>query len=147
MPTVRTTIDIQAPPADVWRVLTDLPAHDEWNPFMSHAKGELREGARFSFDAKVGKRTLKIAARFDRVREERELSWGGPGSWVVGKILRAHHWIRLEPIEGGTRVDHGEEFRGLIPRLLARRIVDEVHPTYLKMNEALARRVEDLRSS
>lgn len=147
MPTVRTTIDIDATPAELWQVLTDLPAHDEWNPFMSHAKGELREGGRFSFDAKVGKRTLKIVARFKRVESERELSWGGPPSWAVGKIFRAHHWIRLTPIDGGTRVDHAEEFRGLIPRLLGQLIQKEVHPTYERMNEALARRVAALRES
>jgi len=145
MPTVATTIDIDATPAEIWRVLTDLPAHDEWNPFMSRVRGELREGGRFAFDAKVGERTLTIVAKLKRVDEERELSWGGPPSWLVGKILRAHHWIRLTPIDGGTRVDHGEEFRGLIPRLLARRIVREVQPTYERMNRALADRVAALR--
>ena len=146
MPTVATTIDIDATPAELWRVITDLPAQDEWNPFMSGARGELRVGGKFAFDAQVGKRRLKIKARFKTVDAERELSWGGPGVWVVGKILRAHHWIRLTPIDGGTRVDHGEEFRGLIPRLLGRRLIDEVQPTYEKMNRALADRVAAQRS-
>jgi len=145
MPTVATTLDIDATPAELWRVITDFPAHDEWDPFMRNARGELREGGRFRFDAKVGKRTLKIDARFKRVDPERELSWGGPGVWLVGKIVRAHHWIRLTPIEGGTRIDHGEEFRGLVPRLLGRRLVNEVQPTYEKVNRALAARVAALR--
>ena len=145
MPTVATTIDIDATPAELWRVLTDLPGHDQWNPFMSNARGELRVGGKFAFDAQVGKRRLKIKARFKTVDEERALSWGGPGVWVVGKILRAHHWIRLTPIDGGTRVDHGEDFRGLIPRLLGRRLIDEVQPTYEKMNRALAERVAAVR--
>ena len=145
MPTVVTTIDIDATPAELWRVLTDLPGHDQWNPFMSSARGELRVGGKFAFVAQVGERRLKIKARFKTVDEERALSWGGPGVWLVGKILRAHHWIRLTPIDGGTRVDHGEDFRGLIPRLLGRRLIDEVQPTYEKMNRALAQRVAAVR--
>lgn len=147
MPTVATSLDIDATPAELWKVITDLPAQDEWNPFMSRAKGELRVGGKFAFDARVGKRTLKIKARFKTVDPERELSWGGPGSFLVGKIVRAHHWIRLTPIDGGTRVDHGEEFRGLIPRLLGKRLVNEVKPTYEKMNRALADRVAAQRAN
>lgn len=147
MPTVNTSIDIDATPAEVWAVLTDLPAHDEWNPFMSHAEGQLREGSKFAFDARVGARRLKIKARFRKVDPERELSWGGPGSRIVGKIVRAHHWIRLTPIEGGTRVDHGEEFRGVVSRILGDRIVREVRPTYERMNQALAERVAAKRAS
>ena len=146
MPTAATSLETDVTPAELWRVITDFPAHDEWDPFMSNARGELREGARFTFDARVGKRTLKIVARFRRVEPERELSWSGPGSKLVGKIMRAHHWIRLTPIEGGTRIDHGEEFRGLVSRLIGHRIVREVRPTYERVNQALVARVHALRA-
>lgn len=43
---LRREIDIDAPPAAVWAVLTDTRSYSEWNRFMPHLAGELREGAK-----------------------------------------------------------------------------------------------------
>lgn len=43
---LRREIDIDAPPAAVWAVLTDTRSYSEWNPFIPHLAGELREGAK-----------------------------------------------------------------------------------------------------
>jgi uncharacterized protein YndB with AHSA1/START domain len=43
---LRREIDIDAPPPAVWAVLTDIRSYSEWNPFMPHLAGELREGAK-----------------------------------------------------------------------------------------------------
>jgi Polyketide cyclase / dehydrase and lipid transport len=40
---LRREIDIDAPPAAVWAVLTDTRSYSEWNPFMPHLAGELRD--------------------------------------------------------------------------------------------------------
>jgi uncharacterized protein YndB with AHSA1/START domain len=37
-----TEIEIDAPPADVWRVLSDSEAYPEWNPFIRKLEGDLR---------------------------------------------------------------------------------------------------------
>jgi uncharacterized protein YndB with AHSA1/START domain len=46
MQEVRREIDIDAPPAAVWAVLTDTRSYSEWNRFIPHLAGELREGAK-----------------------------------------------------------------------------------------------------
>lgn len=43
--TVSETVDIAAPAALVWNILTDLPRYGEWNPFCVHATSTLEMGA------------------------------------------------------------------------------------------------------
>ena len=43
--TVSVTVDIAAPAGVVWKVLTDLPRYNEWNPFCIRAVSTLEMGA------------------------------------------------------------------------------------------------------
>ena len=43
MRTISATVDISATPEQVWAVLADLPAYQEWNPFIRSASGQLTE--------------------------------------------------------------------------------------------------------
>lgn len=43
--TVSETVDITAPAAIVWQILTDLPRYGEWNPFCVQAQSTLEMGA------------------------------------------------------------------------------------------------------
>jgi len=38
---IETTVEIDAPPAAVWRVLTDFPTYGEWNPFIPTIAGNV----------------------------------------------------------------------------------------------------------
>ena len=46
MKTVSATIQIDAPPVDVWAVLTDLGRYPEWNPLFREASGQVAVGNR-----------------------------------------------------------------------------------------------------
>jgi uncharacterized protein YndB with AHSA1/START domain len=43
-----TEILINAPPSAVWKVLTDLPAYPEWNPFIRSISDDLKPGGRLT---------------------------------------------------------------------------------------------------
>ena len=43
MRTISASIDIAAPPDEVWAVLADLDSYREWNPFIQSASGKLAE--------------------------------------------------------------------------------------------------------
>src|SRR4051812_50070909 len=45
---IRTEIDIEAPPEEVWPHLVDLTAYADWNPFITSATGSAEEGRRLS---------------------------------------------------------------------------------------------------
>jgi hypothetical protein len=92
MKELRTEIEFEGTPQEVWAVLADLPAYVEWNPFMRKIQGEPKVGA-------------KLEVRM-------ELKW-------LGHLLVPLLWRKLR--DGGT----AKGFRA--------------------MNEALARRVADLR--
>ena len=46
MKELHTEIEIAAPVEHVWKILTDFAQFPTWNPFVTQAKGEIREGAR-----------------------------------------------------------------------------------------------------
>src|SRR5216684_4485967 len=43
--TLQASIEIKATPQQVWRVLTDLAAYKDWNPFIISSSGTVRAGA------------------------------------------------------------------------------------------------------
>ncbi len=51
MKEIHTEIEINVSAEKVWRVLTDFPAYDEWNPFVRRVEGEVRVGARLHVSA------------------------------------------------------------------------------------------------
>lgn len=103
---------IDAPPAVVWTVQTDLAAWPGWNSDVSSMdlQGPLAPGTVFRW--KTG--GLPIASRLQIVEPERRIGWTGkapPG-------IRAVHVWSFEPENGGTRVRTEESFDGLLARLL-----------------------------
>ena len=50
---ITTEIEINAPSAVVWKVLTDFPAYGSWNPFIRQIKGKLIVGKRLGVFARL----------------------------------------------------------------------------------------------
>lgn len=44
MKTVSSTVEINASPERVWAILTDLPGHASWDPFITAISGSLVPG-------------------------------------------------------------------------------------------------------
>ena len=75
---LRREIDIDAPPAAVWAVLTDTHSYLEWNPFIPHLAGELREGAKLEVRIEPpGGRVMTFKPTVLGVAPDRELRWLG----------------------------------------------------------------------
>lgn len=114
MPLVR-TVEINAPPETVWRVLTDVDRWPEWTASCNSAKreddGPLRAGSRALMDMRGGKPAWW---RVTSLVEGRSFDWetsSGPGVRVVGGHA-------IEPTETGSRVRLSITGRGPLGTLL-----------------------------
>jgi hypothetical protein len=137
-----TTID--ARPDLVWQVLTDFPAHAEWNPFIREISGAATVGARLTvtFRSQDG-RGMTFQPTVVAVTPGRELRW--LGRLFMPGLFDGEHYFRLSP-KGvrATRFVHGEGFSGVLAFLARSRLDSATRAGFEAMNHALKARAESL---
>jgi hypothetical protein len=137
---LRTEIDIDAPPEQVWPHLVDLGAYADWNPFITRAEGAAEEGARLSLRMEPpGGRGVTLHPRVTAVSEGSALEW--LGHLGVPGLFDARHRFELTDTGWGTRVVQKESFRGLLVRPLRRSLDGSTRAGFEAMNAALRERV------
>jgi hypothetical protein len=135
--TVTTEIDIPAPPLAVWQVLTDGPAHARWNPFIRAMSGKVAAGERLTnLMHPQGGKPMTFRPRVLVADPGRELRW--LGRLGLPRLFDGEHFFRLEATDTGTRLVHGETFRGLLLWVMS---VDRFRADFTAMNLALHERV------
>jgi hypothetical protein len=134
---IQTEIDIAAPPSVVWGVLTDFTGFREWNPMVTSAEGSATEGsfATLHYRSHIGV-PLHFRVRITCSERDRELRWVGSRLGISGE-----HYFKLINQNSGTRLVHGEVFRGLLAQPLGFLFRDQV-PVFEAFNEALKRMSE-----
>jgi len=135
------TVDIDAPPAAVWAVLTDTAAYSEWNPFIRELSGELAAGGRLRVRiGPPGRRAVTLRPKIVRIDAEQELSW--LGRLFVPGLFDGQHSFELEPRPGGgTRFTQSEHFSGVLVPLMGR-LLSATGRGFEAMNGALRDRAE-----
>jgi len=143
---IHTEIDIAAPIAEVWRVLTDWPNYGTWNPWMTGVSGTLRVGARLEATLSLGARALTIRPTIVHVDEGRSFRW--LGHMMFAGVFDGEHAFALEPLdEGQTRFTHSERFGGVLAGLTLALVGTQTEQGFKTMNEALKRRCETPKGS
>lgn len=97
---IEATIDIAAPPATVWALVSDLRNMSQWSPqtMKSFLRGENGLGARFFNLNRKGLLLWPTQSKVVRYQEGREIAWRVKENYTVWSL-------RLEPTsDGGTRV-------------------------------------------
>ena len=136
-----TYVDVDATPAEVWAVLTDVDRYPEWNPFMRIA-GRVNEGARLHVELTPPEgRSARFRPTVVRVDPERELRWRGK-LWLPGLFDGDHRFVVEDAGDGRTRVTHSESFFGALTPLVWRFIGASTEAGFEAMNAALKQRVE-----
>src|SRR5438067_3720729 len=137
MRVIRTSIRIAAPPSQVWSVLIAFRQYSQWNPLNVSADGEARVGARvdMSFvDAGGGKgKLIRQTVTVTKCEPERLLEWVGR----IPLLFTGRHWFELKREGEGTRMLHGEDLSGLVPRFFSRPRLSRQAAAYDRMNAAL----------
>jgi len=142
MDEIVTEIEIDAPPASVWDVLTDFGSYSEWNPVMD-ISGEPAEGERLEVTVSYeNTRQMTFRPNVLIADEPTEFRW--QGRLFVKGLYDGEHRFLLTPLDDGerTRVTHAETFRGALVGFINRRIGSNVEAGFKDMNEALKMRVE-----
>jgi hypothetical protein len=146
MKELRTEIELEGTPQEVWEVLADLPAYGEWNPFIKKIDGEPRTGAKLEVRMEPeGERAMTFRPTVLAVEPGRELKWLGH-LLVPGVFDGEHRWLIEEVGPGKVRFTQSERFGGILVPLLWKKLRDGgTAKGFRAMNEALARRVAKLR--
>jgi hypothetical protein len=143
---LRTRIEIDAPAARVWDVLTNFAAYPEWNPFIVEWQGRVTTGAtvRFRFQFIPGL-PVWTEATILRVQPGRELRWAA--HVLTPRLFNGERRIELTPIgESKTLFNHVEVFTGLVvvaPVIQPLLRLGWMSVPYRAMNSALKKRVEE----
>ena len=140
---IRTSIDIEATPLDVWNVLMDFDAYSEWNPFIRSIVGipEVEETLDVALGAS-GKKAMRLSPTVTDLEEPSHFSW--TGSIGVPGLFDGHHQFDLIPTDGGTRFEHHEQFSGILSAALLAMVRGTTTRGFEEMNQALKDRVESV---
>jgi hypothetical protein len=138
---IRSELEIAAPAAEVWGILTDFPRYQEWNPFITEIESEGVVGGalRLLLSLPQG-RDYRLKATLLRIEEDYELRWRA--HLLFPGLFDGEHFLRLIAVDAKrTRFVQGENFSGLLLRFSGRTLT-QVARGFDYMNEALKRRAE-----
>jgi len=140
-------IEIDAPPADVWGVVSDLSTHTEWRPalveFRQVGDETLAVGSRIREVLRWRGRDLELDDVVTALEPERLLAISG--GWSAADFDLE---LRLEPTAGGTRVtfDWPLRPRSLLLKAAAPFLGGPMRRSTVEELEHLKRYVEERRS-
>ena len=107
---VRAEIVINAPPEEVWAVITDPASYGEWNPIFVAYEGTFAEGNQVALQMKMGEGE---PARVEvEVKDFVPTEWMHQGGGYPLILTYDHNWY-LEPVAEGTRVTQYEYYTGV----------------------------------
>lgn len=142
MKEIRTEVDIDAPPAKVWEVLSDFRSHASWNPFIKTMSGKANLGERLALTIRTPDgNTMRFTPEVTASDPGRELRWVGK-LWL-SFIMEGEHYFILEANgKGSTHLIHGENFSGLLPMVMGEKWLRQTEAGFKMMNRALKGRAE-----
>jgi len=137
---LRSAITIDATPDQVWSVLTDLDAYDEWNPFIVSSSGTVAVGATLTNTMRDATGDMTFTPTVLAATPGRELGW--LGKLGPGGVFDGEHAFLIEAVGSGrVRLTQTEKFSGVAVPFFRGRLRDQTLPQFHAMNDALARRV------
>ena len=143
---IRSEAQIVGTPDEVWAVLSDFGSYGEWNPGMDDVQGEAKAGSRLTIRFTLnGGRTRTMRPTVLVVEPGRELRW--LGRLLMPWVFDGEHRFEIhETTPGSVTFVQGERFKGLLVPFLRKLIEVDTATTFVRVNEALALRVVELRT-
>jgi hypothetical protein len=141
---IKTEIEINAPSAVVWKVLTDLPAYGSWNPFIRRISGELTAGRHIRVYARLPcGLPMVLRPKVLEIEVERRFRW--LGSLLMPGVLDGEHLFMIDPIaKNKVRFIQREEYSGVLLGTLWSWLSGQGQGAFELMNNALKTAAERL---
>ncbi len=139
---IETSISIAAPIDTVWKVLTDLPDYENWNPFITSASGAVTAGERLTVH-------IQPAGQSGNTFRPHVIAADPPHTFVwLGRLLMpgifdGRHSFELSQEGDSTRLVQSEQFKGLLVPLIWKSMVGPTTDGFVRMNEALKAKCEE----
>ena len=140
---ITTEIEINAPSAVVWKVLTDFPSYGSWNPFITQIKGKLIVGKRLSVFARLPcGLPMVLWPKILYFGIEQEIRW--LGNLLVSGLLDGEHLFMLEPLgEATVRFVQKEVYSGVLLPIMWPWLKGQGFEAFGMMNLALKKAAEN----
>jgi hypothetical protein len=142
MKEVRSEIEIHSSPLTAWKILTDFPSFDKWNPVIVKITGDARLGERLQISLRTNKGKIRtyrpVITKFE---QNHELRWKGSSS-IPGFLNGERIFTFYRTGEDHIRLLHVELFSGLGAILAGSRLLKDVKLSLQQMNIAFKKKVE-----
>jgi len=138
--TLQASIEIDAAPAQVWAVLTDLSRYPDWNPFIVSSRGRVAVGATLTNRMHDATGDTTFTPTVEVVEPGRELRWIGKVG--PGGIFDGEHTFTIEQIRPGVVLfTQREDFTGVAVPFYQHWLHADTLPMFRAMDAALAHEV------
>ena len=140
---VVTQIEIEAPAATVWQILTDFASYerDGWNDYIRSVDAALVTGGRIkvaTHTSERGDHDLRGAKLVSITYPE--LSW--EVKLPLPGLIHGKHWFRVEELTAtSSRLTQAEQLSGALAFMVFH-LVEKSRSGFLEFNEAIKRRAE-----
>lgn len=138
---LRSEVEIDASPEEVWKTFADFRSFPTWNPFIRQAKGKLVPGKRLKIKLQLGRRVVKFRPKVTFVNEPLELRWRAR-QWIPG-LFDVDRRFKIEPVgDSRSRFVQSESGSGLLSPFLMPLMRRRILRGYEAFNGAIKARVE-----
>ena len=143
MQTIRTEIEISAPPAKVWSLITDINSWQEWSPTINASQGEAKVGSKLSITM-MGKEEGKDGPKYNpkilKLDKPNYFHWRA--HMMASFIFTNDKIFEIKETSTGTKLIHTETFKGLMAAMFRGQMTKGVPPMLNAMNQALKEKAE-----
>ena len=144
MKTIETNIVIDSTPEKVWDVLTNFEEYELWNPFMTKVVGNASLGSKIEVNIKtISGKNRSYYPIITKCETNKELRWKGK-SFLPGVFDGERVFVLKKSDDDKVSCSHKEIFSGLGVKLVGNKLDENLREGFVKMNEALKVRAENL---
>ncbi|MGB1039418.1 MAG: SRPBCC family protein [Flavobacteriales bacterium] len=133
---LKTQIQINATPDEIWKQLIDFSSYPYWNPFITSIKGTPELGNQL----KASINNMKFKPIVLESVPNKKLVW--LGKLFIKGLFDGKHSFEIIKQEKGCLFIQKEEFTGILVPFFKNKLLNETKQGFIKMNELLKNRVE-----